>query len=202
MSLWCLHMSAKYTTYTKCLKIILTTGSNLESPPGRTWAHRPPSIRHHLSSPLGRPWALLSPPHPTWYSPLGRPWAHPFPTLYHLYSPFGRPWATPPHLNWYSSLGQPWATPSPPHHVDYVNGPCGRPRAPRSSHGTAVMDNIVNPNSHQLTANEVDLLGLGITFIPSPHPKSFTNTELIDDFQSLRDTHMSRCNSEFVNPLA
>lgn len=52
--------------------------------------------------------------------------------------------------------------------------------------------NVVNLSDFPLTRDQLELLGLGLSFIPTPHPRRFCGAELVDDFKILRNTHLAR----------
>ena len=57
---------------------------------------------------------------------------------------------------------------------------------------TNVKNNIINLSSYKLNTDECELLKLGLSFIPSPHPKNFSTNDLLKDFQTLREKYIQR----------
>ena len=51
--------------------------------------------------------------------------------------------------------------------------------------------NVVNLSKHNLTVEEYKLLGLGLSFIPSPFPTKYCHHSLIEDFNRLNDSYLT-----------
>ena len=53
-------------------------------------------------------------------------------------------------------------------------------------------ENVINLFSYSLSSDELELLSLGLSFVPSPHSGRFSTDELRTNFTTLQDTHMAR----------
>ena len=59
--------------------------------------------------------------------------------------------------------------------------------------GTAAQGtNVINISRTTLNSDQLELLGLGLSFIPTPHPNHFSADTLLADFETLCETHMAR----------
>lgn len=59
--------------------------------------------------------------------------------------------------------------------------------------GTAArITNVINLSNTTLNSDQLEVLGLGLSFIPTPHPRYFSTDALLGDFGTLCETHMAR----------
>ena len=78
--------------------------------------------------------------------------------------------------------------PGPGHPVTVSTGiQTKQGRAPTSTHC-----NVVNLSDHVPDDDELELLGMGLTFIPTPQLGRFSREDLVSDFDTLQTTHMAR----------
>ena len=72
-------------------------------------------------------------------------------------------------------------------------GPGHAARSPPPTTRYSGSNNVINLSVHDLSSDELDeLLGLSLSFVPSPHPRHFSRQHLQVDFDTLCQTHMSR----------
>lgn len=57
---------------------------------------------------------------------------------------------------------------------------------------TNTYPSVINLSNYNPDADELELLGMGLTYIPTPHTGRFSEEELVADFETLRTTHMAR----------
>ena len=57
---------------------------------------------------------------------------------------------------------------------------------------TNTYSSVINLSNYNPNADELELLGMGLTYIPTPHTGRFSEEELVADFETLRITHMAR----------
>ena len=65
------------------------------------------------------------------------------------------------------------------------------PQSPNTSNRHRHTDNVINLSSRRLSPEERALLNLRLSFVPSPHPKKFSDTQLSSDFSTLCEGYMA-----------
>ena len=80
--------------------------------------------------------------------------------------------------------------------TSYLPHPYGRGRGmgPACSERGVSTDttcNVVNLSQHELSPDELELLSMGISFIPSPGRNKFSNNTLVGDFKTLEEGYIA-----------